>query len=352
MKQFLLKATDPTNNEPFEREFSGLKKKDVRTEVNLLFGKQNIQSLEEIKPEPKRDMYSGAWITEKAIGIIRRYEKGVLTLRALHYQLVAIGMTNTVQHYKRVVNAMIDARWNGLVDFAAFSDHDREVLGETKYEETIVEDAISQGKRQVGLWMKNYYKNKWENQPIYPEVWIEKKALQGVFQTPCNRLNVALAPCKGYPSLTFLYEAKNRFEVAIEAGKQVVILYFGDYDASGEDIPRSIYDNFLKFGIEVEVKRIALKEEQVIEWNLPPAPTKSTDSRAANWDGLGQVELDAVDMHKLRDLCSEAIDEVFDADLYEELEEQETEERKQYIRELKEFVNNMEIDLDDEDEDQ
>lgn len=305
------------------------------------------------KEEPKkRDMYSGAWITEKSIGIIQRYEKGVLTLRALHYQLVAIGMTNTVQHYKRVVNAMIQARWDGLVDFAAFSDHDREVLGETKYEETDLDDAISQGKRQVGLWMKNYYKNKWENQPIYPEVWIEKKALQGVFQRPCTQRGVALAPCKGYPSLTFLYEALQRFQKAVDAGKEVIILYFGDYDASGEDIPRSIYDNFIKFGLEVQVKRIALKEEQVIEWKLPPAPTKSTDSRAASWDGLGQVELDAVDMHKLRDLCTDAIDEVFDADLYEELEETETEERKQYIIELKDYVNSIQTDEDDDQDDE
>jgi hypothetical protein len=298
----------------------------------------------------KRDMYSGAWITENAIKIIKRYEKGVLTLRALHYQLVAIGMTNTIQHYKRVVNAMIEARWNGLVDFAAFSDHDREVLGITDYVETNVDDAISEAKKSIESWMKYYFKNKWENQPIYPEVWIEKKALQGVFQRPCQNQRVALAPCKGYPSLTFLYEATKRFEAAEFAGKRVVILYFGDYDASGEDIPRSIYENFKKFGLEIEVKRIALKEEQVIEWNLPPAPTKSTDTRAANWDGLGQVELDAVDMNQLRQLCTDAINELFDDDLYDELNEQETTERTQYVRELKQFVSNMDIDLDENEE--
>lgn len=302
--------------------------------------------------EPKRDMYSGAWITENAIRIIARYEEGVLTLRALHYQLVAIGMTNTVQHYKRVVNAMIQARWDGLVNFSAFSDHDREVLGQTDYEETNLEDKISAGSRQVRLWMKNYYKNRWENQPYYPEVWIEKKALQGVFERPCRRMNVALAPCKGYPSLTFLHEASERFQVAKDAGKHVIILYFGDYDASGEDIPRSIEENFNKFGVPVEVKRIALTEEMVVEMNLPPAPTKVTDSRAAAWDGLGQVELDAVDIETLRQMCDDAIQEIFDEDLYDELNDQEQEERKEYVKRLQAEVNTMFNDEEDEEDDE
>lgn len=289
--------------------------------------------------EPKRDIYSRTWITENALSIIKRYEKGVLTLRALHYQLVAIGMTNTIQHYKRVVSAMIDARWQGIVQFDAFSDHDREVLGFTDYEETVYEDKVYQGKQQVKAWMDNYNKNRWENQPYYPEIWIEKKALQGVFQTVCRTNDIALAPCKGYPSLTFLHDAMKRFDTAIDAGKKPIILYFGDYDCSGEDIPRSIEENLERMGVTVEVRRIALMHEQVVEWDLPPAPTKTTDSRAANWDGLGQVELDAVDLHKLRDLCQEAIDEVFDEDLHAELESDEEDERENYIRELRDFVN-------------
>lgn len=294
------------------------------------------------KKEPKkRDIYSGEWITKNAIEIIADYEEGVLTIRALHYQLVSRGMFNTMNHYKRVVTAMIAARWDGSVNFSAFSDHDREVLGETKYEETDLAASISEAKRQLYGWMNYYSKNRWENQPYFPEVWIEKKALQGVFQKPCNDFDVALAPCKGYPSLTFLYEASKRFEAASSAGKIPIILYFGDYDASGEDIPRSIQENFNKLGTPVKVKRIALTEAMVIEMKLPPAPTKSTDTRAANWDGLGQVELDAVDMHLLREMCTEAIQEVFNEELHDELVETEQTETAEYIKELQSYVNTL-----------
>lgn len=231
-----------------------------------------------------KDIFTRKWITDNAVEIISRYEKGILTLRGLHYQLVSIGMTNSIKHYKRVVAAMIDARWNGLVDFDSFSDLDRMMVGETRYEETDLYASIEDGKEAIKNWMDIYYKNRWENQVYYPEVFIEKKALQGVFQSPCTRDQVALGACKGYPSLTFLNEATQRFKEAENRGKIPVIIYFGDYDPSGEDIPRAIEENIKKLGCAtIEVRRIALMKHQVLAWKLPPAPAKETDSRTANW---------------------------------------------------------------------
>jgi hypothetical protein len=184
-----------------------------------------------------KDIFTKQWIITNSIEIVSEYDKGVLTLRSLHYQLVGRGMTNDIQHYKRVVTAMESARWDNLISFDTFSDLDRVMVGETEYEVTILEDKVEQAKNQVQAWMRAYNKNKWENQPYYPEIFIEKKALQGVFQNVCNKWGIALGACKGYPSLTFLNEAHLRFLEAAMQGKQPVIIYFGDYDPSGEDIP-------------------------------------------------------------------------------------------------------------------
>jgi len=292
--------------------------------------------MKKIKSEFTKD-----WIIDNSINICSEYEHGVLTLRGLHYQLVSIGMTNDLAHYKKVVNAMIEARWNEQIDFEQFSDLDRGMIGETAYQTTHLYEEIQLGKLQVTAWMNNYSKNKWENQPNYVEVFIEKKALQGVFQSTCNDWDVALGACKGYPSLTFLHESVQRYKKVIETGKKVTILYFGDYDASGEDIPRSIQENFIKFGVDVNIKVIALNEQQVIEWNLPPAPTKETDSRAANWNGLGQVELDAVKPQQIIKLCNNAIQDMFDDELHEELLLLQKEEKETYKAELKTYVNNL-----------
>lgn len=289
-----------------------------------------------------KDEFTRQWIIEKSLSIVGRYALGMLTLRGLHYQLVSIGMTNTLQHYKRVVAAMTQARWDGIISFETFSDLDREMVGRTEWEETILENKITRGKEQIGLWMKNYNKNRWENQDNYVEVFIEKKALQGVFQGPCERLGVGLGACKGYPSLTFLHETSERFDWAIQSRKNPVILYFGDYDPSGEDIPRSIGDNLYRMHCNVEVRRIALMEEQVIEWGLPPAPVKIGDTRSNTWTGIGQVELDAVDPEKLQKMVTNAIDDCFDYDFHDDLMEQEKGERKEYIIALKEFVKSIE----------
>lgn len=292
-----------------------------------------------------KDAFTKQWITENALDVISGYERGVLTIRGLHYRLVARGMTNDLQHYRRVVSAMIDARWDGSVDFEAFSDHDREMIGFTQFEDVSLEDKVEQAKNQVNAWMHSYYRNRWENQPYYPEVFIEKKALQGVFETICRRNDVALGACKGYPSLTFLHDASKRMAEAIAAGHKAIILYFGDYDPSGEDIPRSIKENLLRFGNlqedDIEVRRIALMEQQVIDWQLPPAPVKIGDSRTAAWDGLGQVELDSVEPHKLQQLCTDAIADVFDSAIYEGVQERETAERSDFQQQLRDFVNTL-----------
>jgi hypothetical protein len=230
---------------------------------------------------------------------------------------------------------MISARWKGLLQFDAFLDHERETIGRTDHEETDVDSASDEAKRQIKAWATSYKKNRWENQPIYPEVFIEKKALQGVFESPCYRWDIALNPCKGYPSLTFLNAAKKRFDVAIENGKNPVILYFGDYDCSGEDTPRSIGETLERMGTPVEIKRVLLMEEQVVAWKLPPAPTKITDSRSRAWSGIGQVELDAVDPKKIVRYLNDAIEDIFDRDLYNKLVRQQEREQERFKEILK-----------------
>ena len=147
-----------------------------------------------------------------------------------------------------------------------------------------------------------------------------------------------------YPSLTFLHDVSLRIKDAEDKGKHPVILYFGDYDPSGEDIPRALRDNLIQLGCDedLEVRRICLNESQVIEWGLPPAPTKDTDSRSAHWNGLGQVELDAVKPEKLMLLLQDAISKVFDFDLYDELMGREMRETLMYRAELKSYLENME----------
>lgn len=299
------------------------------------------------KMNPKKtgilnSMFTGAWILQEAIPLIREYDTA-LTLRALHYLLVAKGMYNDIVHYKKICATLAEARWDGTLDFDAFVDYDRTTIGSTMFEPTYLTEKVTEAKNQIKAWATEYSKNKWENQPFYVEVFIEKKTLIGLFQDPCLSGGVALNACKGYPSITYLNDAKERFEAARDAGKEPVILYFGDYDCTGEDIPRSIVESLQKMGCEIELKRVLLTKDQVVKWKLPPAPTKESDSRAATWDGLGQVELDAVNPRTLQKMIAEAIEKYFDAKLYRQLKATEATERSEFktilLRDFKDLLN-------------
>lgn len=292
------------------------------------------------------DEFNRDWIIRNARVILKEYSEGI-TVRQLHYRLVAIGMTNDINHYKRVVAAMTKARWEQIVDMDAFIDRERTMYGSTEADEKELSSEIETAKRQIKAWMENYSLERWSNQKNYVEVGIEKKALQGVFERPCFLESVGLAPCKGYPSITFLYEMAQRFKRAMANGKQPIFLYFGDYDPSGEDIPRSIEENLNRLGIPIIVKRIALTPEQIAEMNLPGVPPKHTDTRTINWDGEAVVELDAVEPKTLSKMCREAIQELFDQELYNELQTKENEEEEQYRAALKDFVNSLGADTND-----
>jgi len=299
-------------------------------------GSKQDKEIQEMIKVARNDGYGKKWILENALSIIEQYES--LTIRQLYYRLVSIGMPNSLNHYKRVVNAMTSARWDAVVEFDVFIDRERELSGTTEYYETSVENAIRQAERQITLWATSYSKNRWENQDYYVEVWIEKKALQGVFEPVCKENAVALAPCKGYPSLTFLNEAKWRFNEAIDNKKECVILYYGDYDPSGQDIPRSIEENLQKMGVCITIEHKMLHPDQIELLNLPGVPPKASDSRTANWDGSSAVELDAVDPHTLANMCDRHINRYFDEDKYEELLEQEEIEKEEFIERMKEIV--------------
>ena len=286
------------------------------------------------------NQYNRKWIVENAEKILSNYTEGI-TLRQLHYRLVAIGMTNDVNHYKRVINAMTQCRWNGSIGFKEFIDRDRSVYGTTKIEETNVEDEIESAKETIKLWMEAYYKNRWENQDNFIEVWIEKKALQGVFETTCSRNRVALCPCKGYPSLTYLDNAFDRFENAIDLNKKITILYFGDYDPSGSNIPYTIKQNIERMGMNIKIERIALNPNQIKEMNLPSVPPKKTDTRTLNWDGNSCVECDAVEPSILAKMCHDQINKYFNKEKHKELLLTQEKEKKIYQEKLKEFVKEL-----------
>lgn len=283
---------------------------------------------------PKDFQASTLEVIVQANRIIQEYQADgySLTLRQLYYQFVARDLIpNRQREYKRLGSILNDARLAGLVDWHAIEDRTRNLERQPTWDDPA--DI-------VGVVSRQFRVDRWENQPVRVEVWIEKDALAGVFERVCNRFGVPYFSCRGYTSQSEMYGAHERFMDYLEAGQDVVILHFGDHDPSGVDMTRDISERLAMFLTGdpdarrvrgFDVRRLALNMDQVDAWNPPPNPAKVTDSRAGGYIarfGRSSWELDALDPRTLSRLVETAITELLDDDAWEETGERIREGRE------------------------
>lgn len=260
--------------------------------------------------------------------IIREYQAQgfTLTLRQLYYQFVARDLlANRQREYKRLGKIVAEARLAGLMDWRAIEDRTRNLEGLAHW--TDPADIIAQDARVFRV-------DRWENQPLRVEVWIEKDALAGVFERVCNRLDVPFFSCRGYTSLSEMWGASERLKFYAADGQRAVLLHFGDHDPSGIDMTRDIIDRLETFGCTLEVRRLALNMAQVEEWDPPPNPAKVTDSRFEGYlhrFGADSWELDALEPSVLAELVETEVQGLRDEDAWRESGE-EIEEGRRLLR--------------------
>lgn len=258
----------------------------------------------------KKDMLKSV-----AAGILEDAE-ATMTLRQLYYRFVALNLVeNKESQYQYLGKAVKEARLEGIIPWSAIEDRTRGTdAGD--HDDTSPRAHFEKRFALFENAAAAYHRPRWEGQEKYVEVWVEKEALAGVFAGVCRDLKVVSFPNRGYTSITMLKEAADRIEEAERDGRDATVLYFGDFDPSGQDIERNIRDKLgHTFGSEVDVRRVALTREQIDERRLPPQPAKRTDSRYETFvenHGDMAVELDALPPEDLREMVRDAVDELFD----------------------------------------
>lgn len=277
-------------------------------------------------------------------GILAEYvEAGYdLSLRQLYYQLVSRNVIeNTERSYKNVGNLVSDARMAGRIDWDVIKDRGREMVQNSHWDSPA--DIVAACASQFRV-------DRWENQPCYVEVMVEKQALEGVLIPVCQEWDVPFTANKGYSSSSAMYEASKRFLKRAKDDKDLYILYLGDHDPSGIDMTRDVcerIDVFVKTSANrcdeigpneidaVSVKRLALNMDQVEEMRPPENPAKITDSRAAGYIkrfGHSSWELDAIEPRRLASLVSKAIQTLVDHKLWKESGERQDSARQKLLK--------------------
>lgn len=247
-------------------------------------------------------------------------EYNPMTVRQTFYQMVARQMiAKTETEYRTVVCRLLTKlRLSGIIPFGWVADSTRWMRKPRTYDD--LHSALE-------LTVKTYRRAVWNRMSSYVEVWVEKDALAGVIYEITSKWDVPLMVTRGYPSLSYVYEAA---EYISEIDKPTHIYYFGDYDPSGLDISRALEDRLREFApyAELYFTRVGINEWQIEEYHLPTRPTKATDSRAKRFGGDSCVELDALDPATLRDWVRQCIEGHIDADEYLRLLKIEKAERE------------------------
>jgi hypothetical protein len=250
--------------------------------------------------------------------VIEEYEsQGIpMSLRQVYYQMVARGhIENSEKSYDRLGAVVGDGRMAGLVSWTAIEDRGRGLEGHRTYR--TVEGAVS-------LLSKQYKIDLWEDQPFYPEVWVEKAAQEGTVGAICDKLRVNYFACKGYNSLSEQWRAGRRMAAHASRGQRPIVFHLGDHDPSGIDMTRDNQERLSLFaGAKVQVVRLALNMPQVEELRPPPNPTKFQDSRAADYIkkyGHESWEMDALEPRYIMNLISDAVARIRDEAVWSKAE--------------------------------
>jgi hypothetical protein len=271
----------------------------------------------------KRFNRSSVAIIDAANAIIAEHqaEGYTLTLRQLYYQFVHRKLiANKQSEYKRIGSVINDARLAGLIDWDAIEDRMRFLRAVAHYDGpgAFIQAQVNQ-----------FAEDLWAGQDNYCEVWIEKDALSGVIERPCVMYRVPFFACRGYASQSGLYEAGVRLRGILDEGRSVTIFHLGDHDPSGLDMTRDNDERLNMFTRKlagVNLVRLALTQQQIEQFDLPPDPAKLTDSRASAYmDRWGDTswELDALPSKEIERLIVSSIEGVIDMNRFKAASDKE-----------------------------
>ena len=244
-------------------------------------------------------------------------DQNPMTVRQVYYQLVSRQVIeNTRGAYQAVSNALVQARKEGLIVWDWIEDRTR-------------------SPRHVSMWndladflatvRQSYRRAVWQTQNVYLEAWLEKDALSGLFERVLDPYGVSLNVGRGYDGWTSIRDAAQRIR---RAAKPTTILYFGDFDPSGEDMARSLTERLAWFDCWPAFIKCALTLKDVERYRLPPAFNKKSDSREKNFTARygdqASVELDALPWKILKKRIITEIEKHMDMEALAETKRQES----------------------------
>lgn len=207
--------------------------------------------------------------------------------------------------YAVVQRRMKELRRSGRLPYGWVTDATRRGFHTTTYDGASDFLARVKGLYRADLWAQSDY---------YCEVWTESRSIAGIIEADCDELAVSLYPSGGFTSLTLAFQAAEYINFHA-AGREVIILYIGDYDPAGVLIDVKIEEELrrhLDERIPMAFRRIGITEDQIDRYDLPTKPRKESDRRAMHI--AETVEAEAMPARTLRRILRNHIESLLPYD--------------------------------------
>lgn len=303
----------------------------------------------------------------KARDVINAYEEyWPLTVRQVFYRMVAEhGYAKTEDDYKKLAKIIARARRAHLIDFKSIRDDSM------RYEDPHFYTDESAFNKVVLNAAKAFRLDRQKGQDQVVEMWCEAAGMVPILKDIAAPYSIRVSSGGGYDSVTSKHLLATRVLERAKEGRRTVVLHVGDFDGSGEDMAEVMHEDVLHMGIQqivwadtfndadsddtvrvaraakyFRLDRVALTEEQVIDYDVETAPPKPSDSRSARFvrkhpdlvEHLGSThisaQLEALTPPQLTAVLRSAIEGYIDLDAYEAVLEEEEEIRNAIVEKI------------------
>lgn len=144
-------------------------------------------------------------------------------------------------------------------------------------------------------------------------VWFESRDMLRQFIHYSKPYYVPLAPFGGDASIHYKWRLAKMIEELQRYRKPIKVLYFGDWDKKGQEIPENAQKDIQAWcNIPYDFEWRGLTEEQVEKWKIPENPDKP-----------GQYQWEALDDEAAKQIIITALDDYLDIDAIKEVEYEE-----------------------------
>lgn len=258
------------------------------------------------------------------------------TLKTMFYSLVFLNVIpNSYNYYKYLSKNTTEARISGDLPIDCFADQNlpritnslnefgnaKEYIQKiAKYLEEISSTRLSQ----------EYKFNKKYKLYNDIEIWIEKSALSFTFQKLLNNYGVTIIANKGIDTSRFINKNLNRLKQSLNDNNKIYIRYFGNFDLYSDNIDNIIRNKIQEFNLNLDFKKIAIREDQMRKFHLPENPNPEIIRKLDNnvrkdffiskYGRLFQIELESLQAYspeQFKNITINSVNEILNKYKYE-----------------------------------